>query len=74
MQFVAQGITAIAQPAHLTGATAAELLLKRLAGGAAPFQHLVLATHLVERNSIAVHVQLLGWMIRGPRRGQLVCP
>ncbi|WP_189501716.1 substrate-binding domain-containing protein [Mesorhizobium sp. M00.F.Ca.ET.216.01.1.1] len=26
MQFVAQGITAIAQPAHLIGATAAELL------------------------------------------------
>ena len=54
MQFVAQGITAIAQPAHLIGASAAELLLKRIAGTAAPFEHRVLAAQLVERNSIAV--------------------
>jgi LacI family transcriptional regulator len=56
MQFVAQGITAIAQPAHLIGATAAELLLRRLAGATVSFEHRVLAAHLVERNSIAVHV------------------
>ncbi|WP_352540703.1 LacI family DNA-binding transcriptional regulator [Mesorhizobium sp. M0018] len=56
MQFVAQGITAIAQPAHLIGATAAELLLKRLAGDTAPIEHRVLAARLVNRNSIAVHL------------------
>lgn len=56
MQFVAQGITAIAQPAHLVGATAAELLLKRLAGDTASFEHHVLAARLVNRNSIAVHL------------------
>jgi DNA-binding LacI/PurR family transcriptional regulator len=56
MQFVAQGITAIAQPAHLIGAAAAELLLKRLAEATLPFEHRVLAARLVERNSIAVHV------------------
>jgi LacI family transcriptional regulator len=54
MQFVAQGITAIAQPAHQIGASAAELLLKRMAGAGAPFEHLVLSAQLVERNSIAV--------------------
>jgi LacI family transcriptional regulator len=57
MQFVAQGITAIAQPAHQIGASAAELLLKRMAGTAAPFEHLVLSAQLVERNSIAVWQQ-----------------
>jgi LacI family transcriptional regulator len=56
MQFVAQGITAIAQPAHLIGATAAELLLKRVAGATVPFEHRVLAAHLAERNSIAIHL------------------
>lgn len=58
MQFVAQGLTAIAQPAHLIGAAAAELLLKRLTEATLPFEHRVLAAHLVERNSIAVHDQL----------------
>lgn len=58
MQFVAQGITAIAQPAHSIGVAAAELLLKRLAGSTLPFEHCVLGAHLVERNSIAVHIQL----------------
>ena len=53
MQFVARGITAIAQPAHEVGASAAELLLRRLASAAAPFEHLVLNAQLVERNSIA---------------------
>ncbi|UVC14517.1 LacI family DNA-binding transcriptional regulator [Mesorhizobium onobrychidis] len=56
MQFVAQGITAIAQPAHLIGAAAAELLLKRLVEDTLPFEHRVLAAQIVERNSIAVHV------------------
>ncbi|WP_353010568.1 LacI family DNA-binding transcriptional regulator [Mesorhizobium sp. M0977] len=56
MQFVTQGITAIAQPAHLIGAAAAELLLKRLAEATLPFEHRVLAARLVERNSIAVHL------------------
>ncbi|TKB91670.1 MAG: LacI family transcriptional regulator [Mesorhizobium sp.] len=55
MQFVAQGITAIAQPAHLIGAAAAELLLRRLGEATLPFEHRVLAARLVERNSIAVH-------------------
>jgi LacI family transcriptional regulator len=53
MQFVAEGITAIAQPAHLIGASAAECLLKRIAGSAAPFEHRVLAANLVERSSVA---------------------
>lgn len=55
MQFVAQGITAIAQPAHLIGAAAAELLLKRLVEDTLPFEHRVLAAQILERNSIAVH-------------------
>ncbi|TJW01122.1 MAG: LacI family transcriptional regulator, partial [Mesorhizobium sp.] len=54
----AQGLTAIAQPAHLIGAAATELLLKRLAEATIPFEHRVLTAHLVERNSIAVHVQV----------------
>ncbi|MER9267759.1 LacI family transcriptional regulator [Mesorhizobium sp. M0410] len=55
MQFVAHGITAIAQPAQLIGAAAAELLLRRLGEASLPFEHRVLAARLVERNSIAVH-------------------
>ncbi|WP_085034885.1 LacI family DNA-binding transcriptional regulator [Ensifer aridi] len=54
MQFVAQGITAISQPTHLIGTSAAELLLQRIGGEASAFQHRVLAAHLVERGSIAV--------------------
>ena len=54
MQFVAQGITAIAQPAHQIGASAADLLLKRMGGPAAPFEHVVLSAQLVERSSIAL--------------------
>ncbi len=54
MQFVARGVTAIAQPAHQIGASAAELLLRRLGNTAAPFEHLVLSAQLIERNSIAL--------------------
>lgn len=53
MQFVAQGITAIAQPAHSIGASAAELLLRRIAETSASFEHRILAAKLVERSSIA---------------------
>ena len=42
----------------MIGMAAAELLLKRLTEATLPFEHRVLAAHLVERNSIAVHVQL----------------
>lgn len=54
MKFVATGITAIAQPSHAIGAAAAELLLERLLDNTRPFEHRVLAGHLVERSSISV--------------------
>ena len=66
MQFVAQGITAIAQPANLIGASAAELLLKRINSTATPFEHRVLAAQLVERNSIAVGISHSGDSCRYP--------
>jgi LacI family transcriptional regulator len=52
MQFVAHGITAISQPTHLIGTSAAKLLLQRIGGEASDYQHCVLAAHLVERGSI----------------------
>jgi LacI family transcriptional regulator len=55
MQFVAHGITAISQPTHLIGTSAAELLLQRIGGEDSASQHRVLAAHLVERGSIAVY-------------------
>ncbi len=58
MQFVARGITAIAQPAHQIGASSAELLLRRLGDTAAPFEHIVLGAELVERSSIATGLDI----------------
>lgn len=60
MQFVAHGITAIAQPAHSIGASAAELLLRRMADASASFEHRILAAQLIERSSIALRPGHIG--------------
>ncbi len=53
MPFFGAGITAASQPARMIGATAAELLLRRIAGSAEPEQHVVVAVPLIERATVA---------------------
>jgi LacI family transcriptional regulator len=48
------GVTTVAQPVHDLGVRAAELVLARIAGSAAPAQQVVLPAHLIERGSISV--------------------
>lgn len=53
MEFVANGITALRQPARDMGRVAAELLLKRIQGDTTAPQRVALATTMTERNSVA---------------------
>ncbi|MFO1061058.1 MAG: LacI family DNA-binding transcriptional regulator [Dongiaceae bacterium] len=53
MKFVGPGITAARQPVHEMGRAAAELILARIGGDAAPPRHLELPAQLTERRSVA---------------------
>jgi LacI family transcriptional regulator len=53
MRFLRPGITAIAQPLNEMGRAAARLILSRINGDPAPFQHQVLSPTLRMRGSVA---------------------
>jgi LacI family transcriptional regulator len=52
MKFVRPGITAASQPVHEMGRAAAELILSRINGDAAPIHRIVLPVPLTERRSV----------------------
>ena len=52
MKFVGPGITAASQPVHEMGRAAAELILSRINGDAAPVHRIVLPVPLTERRSV----------------------